>query len=182
MRPMRLLPLATFLWATAALAQSPQPAQPAVPPKPPCQDEASRQFDFWIGDWDVFLPNGKQAGTNRIATLFGGCVLHENWKTPRFEGQSFNRYDASRNVWHQTWVDSGGNLLLLEGRLEGGAMVMSDASLPGKRDADALNEIRWSRNEDGSVRQLWRASKDGGKTWTVAFDGRYVRSARPQPK
>ena len=49
-------------------------------------------------------------------------------------------------------------------------------------DALAMNEITWTRGADGTVRQLWRVTKDGGKTWTTAFDGKYVRSSRPQPK
>ncbi len=45
------------------------------------------------------------------------------------------------------------------------------------RDADGdeiLNRITWSPQGDGSVRQLWETSNDGGETWSVAFDGRYV--------
>jgi len=33
----------------------------------------------------------------------------------------------------------------------------------------------WSAG-DGSVRQLWELSNDAGATWTVLFDGRYVRA------
>ena len=163
-----------------ALAAGATLAAAQQPPKDPCAAPESRQFDFWIGDWDVTRPDGKLAGANRIAPVYG-CVLHESWKAGAFEGQSFNRYDASRGVWHQTWVDTGGNLLLIEGGLRGAAMVMSDATLPGKRDPQAVNEISWTPNADGSVRQLWRATRDGGKTWNVVFDGRYVRSTRPQP-
>jgi hypothetical protein len=159
-----------FLAAGCALAQTPPPA-----PAKPCVDAESHQFDFWIGDWDVFSPKGLLVGTNRIAPIYGGCVLHESWKATKVvEGQSFNRYDPDRAVWHQTWVDNGGSLLLLEGGMKGAEMVLADA---GK-----ANEVRWSKNPDGSVRQLWQSSKDGGKTWTTAFDGKYVRSSRPQPQ
>ncbi len=141
-----------------------------------------RQFDFWIGDWDVTGADGKVAGTNTIKPVMGGCVLHESWKAAGgFAGESFNTYDATRNVWHQTWVDTGGNLLVIEGRYENDAMTLSDIAQPGKKDPNAVNEIRWTKLSDGAVRQLWRTSTDGGKTWTVAFDGKYVRSSRPQP-
>ena len=155
---------------TAATAQTPAPPQPCAQPE-------TRQFDFWIGDWDVFLPDGKLAGTNRIAPIYG-CVLHESWKATKVEGQSFNRYDTERGVWHQTWVDSTGSLLLIEGGMKDGAMVMSDATTPGRKADAPVNEISWTRQADGSVRQLWRTSKDGGKTWATAFDGKYVRSNR----
>lgn len=159
---------------TTAAAQQPQPPDPCATPE-------ARQFDFWIGDWDVFVPSGKLAGTNRIERIYG-CVLHESWKSDRIEGQSFNRFDAERAVWHQTWVDNTGSLLLLEGGLRDGAMVLGDANVPGRKPGAVVNEVRWTRNDDGSVRQHWRTTKDGGKTWETAFDGKYVRSGRPQPR
>ena len=70
---------------------------------------------------------------------------------------------------------------MLEGRFESGAMTLSDKDLPGKADPQAINEIAWTTIAGGAVRQLWRASADGGKTWVVAFDGKYVRAAREQP-
>ena len=168
---LRGLPLAASALSLAAAAQTP----PA-----PCSAAQSGAFDFWIGDWDVFVPSGKLAGTNRIERIYG-CVLHESWKTDKMQGQSFNMFDADRGVWHQTWVDSTGSLLVIEGGVRDGAMTMSDATLPGKSDPKALNEITWTRQADGSVRQHWRVSADGGKTWTTSFDGKYVRSSRPQP-
>jgi hypothetical protein len=153
-----------------------------TPPAPdPCAAPQSHEFDFWVGDWDVFVPDGKLVGTNRIAPIYG-CVLHEYWKTPKMEGQSFNRFDPDRGVWHQTWVDSTGGILMIEGGIKDGAMVLSDRTLAGRKDPAVVNEITWIKLADGAVRQHWRMSKDGGKTWSTTFDGRYVRSSRPQPK
>lgn len=70
---------------------------------------------------------------------------------------------------------------MIEGGLRDGSMVMSDATVPGRKAGAAVNEIRWTRQADGLVRQLWRTSKDGGTTWDTAFDGKYVRSSRTQP-
>jgi len=156
------------------------PGQAASPPAP-CSSPQAHQFDFWIGDWDVFMPNGKLAGTNRIERIYG-CALHESWKSSSVEGQSFNVFDPDRGVWHQTWIDSTASLLVIEGGIRDGAMSLSDATLAGKKDAKQLNEITWTPNSDGSVRQHWRVSADGGKTWKTSFDGKYVRSSRPQPK
>ena len=152
-------------------AQAPRPA--------PCSAPEAHQFDFWIGDWDVFEA-GKLSGTNRIERLYG-CALHESWKSPELQGQSMNVFDAKRGVWHQTWIDSTSGLLVLEGAMKGPSLTMSDAMLPGRKDPARMNEITWTPNADGSVRQHWRTTKDGGKTWETAFDGKYVRSKRPQP-
>ncbi|MEO8102348.1 MAG: hypothetical protein ABI790_07470 [Betaproteobacteria bacterium] len=159
------------------------PAAPLTPPQVrPCSAAENRQFDFWIGDWDVTTPDGKTAGTNLIRPILGGCVLHESWKgRGNFVGESFNVYDARRKVWHQTWVDGTGGALLLDGMFANGAMTLTDRDMPGKPDRNAINEITWTTNADGSVRQHWRTSADGGKTWQTAFDGKYVRSGRPQP-
>ncbi len=175
----------TMLVASSAVATAQIPAAPApVPVKPrpvPCVAAEYRQFDFWIGDWDVFMPDGRLAGSNRIEPVLNGCVLHEHWLGGNLAGESFNAWDARRKHWHQTWVDAAGSVLLLEGRFDGSTMTLSDAAVPDKPDGRAINEIRWTPNADGSVRQHWRTSADGGQTWTSVFDGRYVRAARPQP-
>lgn len=156
-------------------------APASAPRNKPCTAAAHRQFDFWIGDWDVTDPAGKPVGTNLIKPILGGCVLHEGWVATggTFTGQSYNTFDASRDVWHQTWVDMSGTLLLLEGRIDNGMMVLSDKNVAGKKDPNAWNEISWTPHADGSVKQVWRTSADGGKTWKIAFDGRYVKSSRP---
>jgi hypothetical protein len=177
-----VLALLTSTGLSIANAQSTAQTAPAGQAKPPCRAPEHRQFDFWIGDWDVFAPDGKPAGTNLIKPVLGQCVLHEHWMGKGGPaGESFNAYDASRKVWHQTWVDAGGNVLMLDGRFEDGSMVLSDKTLPGKPNPDVVNEIAWTANADGSVRQHWRVSRDGGKSWTSLFDGKYVRAARPQP-
>ena len=92
----------------------------------PCSQPEQRQFDFWVGDWAVVRSdNGKYAGQNRIESVLGGCALHESWTgAGGVRGHSYNAYDASRGVWHQTWVDSTGDLLVLEGRFVDGKMVL----------------------------------------------------------
>ncbi len=140
----------------------------------PCDDPQHRAFDFWIGEWQVKTPDGKLAGVNRIEREYGGCVLHERYDTGRgYSGESLNIFDAGRRIWHQTWVDTGGTLLLLEGGIKAGTMV-----LEGQTTADGgqvtKHRITWTPNQDGSVRQLWESTDTTGQ-WITAFDGRYTR-------
>jgi hypothetical protein len=141
----------------------------------PCDASAHRAFDFWLGEWQVKTPNGKVAGNNRIEREYGGCVLHERYDTGRgYSGESLNIYDAGRGVWHQTWVDTGGTLLQLEGGLREGRMVLEGQT------ADAAGQvtrhrITWTPNADGTVRQFWE-STDAKGAWTTAFDGLYTRN------
>jgi len=147
---------------------------PAAPPAPACTDKPHHQFDFWIGDWQVTAA-GKPVGTNRIDALLDGCALLENWVgAGGVRGHSLNFYDPARGRWHQTWIDSTGSSLLLDGQFKDGKMVLSSAQ-PGQRAAD---RITWTPNADGSVRQLWEHTDDGGKSWSVAFDGLYRRAGK----
>ena len=88
---------------------------------------------------------------------------------------SANSGDASRKVWHQTWVDVGGLLLTLEGGLRDGAMALEGETQGA--NGPVRQRIMW-RVVDGDpdrVRQLWESSRDGGTTWQILFDGLYLR-------
>ncbi|HSC46689.1 MAG TPA: hypothetical protein VLG68_01240 [Gammaproteobacteria bacterium] len=141
-----------------------------------CNAASYREFDFWLGDWNVSSPDGRLVGHNRVQKSYNGCVLQENWTGVKGgTGSSFNIYDAPRKVWHQTWVDSMGSLLTLEGGVKDGRMVLSGEQV--QPDGKKLqNRITWTPQKDGSVRQLWESSSDGGKTWKVVFDGIYRKS------
>jgi hypothetical protein len=140
----------------------------------PCGAAEYRQFDFWAGDWEVRNPAGQLAGSNTITREYGGCVLVERWAGPTGvpAGTSQNFYHKGDGRWHQNWIDgqASGPLWLVGGLDEKGAMVMIDAD----RSANPLNRVTWTPNPDGTVRQHWEQSTDGGGTWATVFDGLYV--------
>jgi hypothetical protein len=140
----------------------------------PCGSEQHRAFDFWLGEWKVYAPGGKLAGTNSIKREYAGCVLHERYDNGRgYSGESLNTYDVGRQVWHQTWVDSSGLLLLLEGGMREGRMVL-EGQTTGADGAVTKHRITWTPNPDGTVRQFWESTDKDGK-WVIAFDGTYKR-------
>lgn len=167
-----LLTIALLCFALGA--QSVQPA--AAAPANTCAKPENRQFDFWVGDWRVVDPAGKPQGTNLVTLIQNRCVLQEHWQgTDGSAGTSFNLYDRSTKRWHQTWVDNSGGILLLNGGLVNGAMVMTQSRTlrPGSR---IIERIAWTKLGPNKVRQLWDRSSDGGKTWRVVFDGIYIRN------
>ena len=171
---MKSTPLLLLLLPLLAAAQPEAPEQPAAGP---CDAPEYRQFDFWVGDWNVSAGD-RDAGTNSIRRIHGGCALQENWQgagAGGISGSSFNIYDRATDTWHQTWVDASGTLLLLDGGLVDGNMVLS-GSRPAPNGAKALHRISWTPNEDGTVRQLWETSLDGGASWNVLFDGLYAKA------
>ncbi|MBI3843429.1 MAG: hypothetical protein HY292_02200 [Planctomycetes bacterium] len=153
---------------------------------PPCSTAEYRQFDFWLGDWNVY--SGDQlVGANIISSVQGQCALLENWTDATgHTGMSINFYDRSDRLWHQTWISQGGGALFLKGEFKDGKMVLVGDPIPGPNGVPVINRITWSALDGGRVRQLWDSSTDGGKTWAVAFDGTYVRkrddAASDKPK
>jgi hypothetical protein len=168
---MPLVAAAVSVACLPTLAQTPPAAKP-----PACGTAEHRQFDFWIGRWEVFTPDGKKAGDNIIEADAGGCVLVERWRSASgFAGISLNSWDGGAKLWRQHWVDSQGGLLRLAGRFESQRMLLAMAEPhPDKPGATRHQRIAWTPLSDGSVRQLWEMSDDGA-IWRTVFDGRYVR-------
>lgn len=155
----------------AGVAHSQQTQEKKDAPKP-CSSEETRQFDFWIGEWDVHAA-GKLAGKSSIQSILNGCTIYEQYDSVSgYSGKSFNVYDTRSGKWRQFWIDKTGLLLQLEGSYADGKMVLAGSSL--MQEEEVLNRITWAQNDDSSVRQHWEISKDGGKSWETAFDGRYT--------
>ena len=168
---MRYLLAALALTVTSTGAA---PAQTAPAGAPPCASAEHHQFDFWIGEWTVTTPDGKPAGHSRIEGVLGGCALLEHWSgTGGSDGKSLSLYVAADRQWNQTWIDSDGNRIVLTGGMDGARMVLKNAWTQNGKPM--RSELSWTPEANGSVRQVWRQSNDGGATWTTTFDGIYRR-------
>jgi len=175
---MRLLcRLLTLLAALAPLWTVPSSSLAAQGTMPPgCRAPSHREFDFWLGAWEVRTPQGAVAGTSRITSILGGCVIREEWSgVGGSVGESFNIVDASSKRWHQTWVDNQGVLAQFDGAVSpDGAMVM-EGPARGPAGEPARSRMSFTPLADGRVRQLWELSTDHRATWRTTFDGYYAR-------
>jgi hypothetical protein len=93
-----------------------------------CKAAPYHQFDFWLGNWDVYNGQNKLAGTNVVRSRLGGCVVEENWTGGTLgRGRSLNFYDAATRTWSEMWVSSGGcptGVIMYEGTFVDGSMMM----------------------------------------------------------
>jgi hypothetical protein len=143
----------------------------------PCEhDPEFRAFDFWVGNWNVTLPDGRTAGRNRITREQRGCVLVEHWDSASGgSGMSVNYLDKSDGRWVQIWNDPSGNQIAIRGGLTDKGMHLS-----GTIHYVATGETYpfrglWTPLEDGRVRQYFEQSGDDGETWQPWFEGFYAR-------
>ncbi|MCW2967004.1 MAG: tetratricopeptide repeat protein [Solirubrobacteraceae bacterium] len=157
-------------------------APPAGPPPHPCNGmPEARQFDFWIGQWDVtpwqvaHPTPAQQIGTNDVHPLLEHCVLLENWTAARGgQGKSFNYFDTNLRKWRQVWMADSGGALDYTGAFRDGAMRFVGWNLDAKGNR-LEQKLTFFAIAPDTVRQLFEQSPDGGKSWTPTFDARYVR-------
>ncbi len=141
-----------------------------------CGTDEHKGFDFWLGTWHVRGAKGNAAGTSRIDRGPGGCGILEFYGAT---GRSLSAWRLASREWIQTYVDHSGLTLRLKGSASPDTMQLTDdlrALIGSPTRVVIRSRFVWSRNRDGSVRQVWHFSQDGGITWNVNFDGTYART------
>lgn len=138
----------------------------------------NREFDFWLGEWNVFNKQNIQVGKSVITKIINGCAIQENWTSLRgnsnYVGQSINVYNDEKLKWEQYWFGSGGDIKYAgEGEYKDGAMRFKINDKDNKGPFTA-NFIFYNDGPD-KIRQFLERSYDGGKTWITIFEFTYNR-------
>jgi tetratricopeptide (TPR) repeat protein len=143
----------------------------------PCKYNSNyRKFDFWIGEWDVYVAGGKVA-TSTITNANGSCAIHEDYKTNgSYTGQSISFYDPAAKTWKQHWVGSSGDVMnFTDTKSDEGDMQYITERLTAAGTKVTTRMTYYYNKEDDTVRQQLEDSADHGDTWTVTFNGTYKR-------
>lgn len=149
-------------------------------PPSPCEAEAFRAFDFWLGDWAVYkFDTNEVVGENRISSLHDGCALLESWTgADGSTGTSLTYFDPVLGKWVQNWVSGsyGGYALALEGNPEtAGRMVLSGQGRFYARSTSRKMRITWESSGDNGLIQTFEGFDPSKDAWTVEFKAKYVR-------
>jgi hypothetical protein len=149
-------------------------AQKAV--RPCTASPQYRQFDFWIGEWEVQVNgSGQPAGSSSVQLILGDCIILENWTGARgMNGKSFNLYNSARQKWQQTWVNDRGIITEFVGEFKSDRMefLTEQAGPDGSKQRRRMTLFNLGPDR---VRQFSEMSTDEGKTWTVQYDLLYLR-------
>lgn len=140
----------------------------------------NRQFDFWIGEWDLtWAENGR--GRNVITKILDGKAILENFtslpqdESPALVGISVSVYNAQTEQWQQTWVDNQGSYLDFVGGMVGDKMILlRDAVIQGK---PVQQRMVWADIEPDSINWSWERSSDEGVTWQVVWAIEYRKKS-----
>lgn len=161
--------LAFILFVGApALAQEPAPTPPAR-----CEKSVYRQFDFWIGEWDVFNPTGEKVGESSITREEAGCLIVEHWRSAKGgQGQSYNFFDPSRGQWRQVWI-SAAEPTDYAGNLNANGEMVLEGDLQQAGGYSGRSRGTWTANADGSVRQRFETYDTASGSWAENFNGLY---------
>ncbi len=139
---LRALTVASLIFLTPAL----QAQTSAAAPTPPLSSPVTHDFDFWLGEWEVFsFGADKLIGTSRVEAVSGGRALLENWTAGGGQGtgKSLSCFDPHLGQWQQFWVGSDGDISLFKGGLADGKMILT-AEMPTRQGARQLMRGTWT--------------------------------------
>jgi hypothetical protein len=162
----------------AMAAAAPIVSHAAEPSLDPCDTPQHHQFDFWVGDWQVFdaKNNNQLVGFDHVEKHSHGCIVQQNlamltdlYRRPgvafRLAGISVNRFDGES--WLEMWADNQWGAIVLKGMPEGGkAMVLKSITPSRNRDL----RLVWEKHPDGSVRALQYVAPAGTEKWELYGD------------
>lgn len=164
-----------FASGLAALAM-PAMAGAQQSPPPACVEAVHDDFDFWVGEWNVYAPDdGPYQGHNSIVKTHGGCLITEHWSGASGSvGESMNFHDPLVGAWRQVWVSQSSFIDYTGGLNADGAMELTGEIHNFGNGIRAPFRGVWTLQEDGSVRQHFQQQSADGE-WSDWFVGIYVR-------
>lgn len=156
----------------------------------PCPTPEARQFDFWIGEWDVVNRNRQPESrrwyetgrsTDRVYTVVDGCGIVEHWRGNALGqfivGFSVRAWNPASSTWEMAllWPTSGrpawGGL---EGVFRHGrGSFLTDGVTP--EGDTVLTRFTFSDITPGTLRWQNGSSRDGGITWSSTWIMEFTR-------
>lgn len=150
----------------------------------PCREAAAREFDFWIGEWNVVnrqrRPDGTAWGvtgtaTDRVYPVAGGCGIVEHWRGNTAQGHVVGYSLRAWNPGHGAWdlvllwpaPEQPRFFTLRGGFRHGRGDFVRTFTDPAGNDVES--RFTFSDITSDSLRWNNGTSRDGGKTWATTW-------------
>lgn len=127
-----------------------------------CTGAAYRGYDFFLGSWVARHVGGPDFGVAVVSKVLGDCAVRVDWHGGKYDGTSYNMWVADEKRWQKSWFDDQGNTEIITGQAAPGLLVYEGTGRERQRE-------EWRRISQREVRQTYRISEDGGKTWKIGF-------------
>jgi hypothetical protein len=143
----------------------------------PCDTPQHHQFDFWVGDWQVFDAKTNQlVAFDHVEKHSHGCIVQQNLTMVtdlyrrqdvgyRMTGIGVNRFDGES--WLELWADNQWGAIVLRGMPAAGKAMVLTTIIPS-RNRDL--RLEWEKRPDGSVRALQYVAPTGSGKWELYGD------------
>jgi hypothetical protein len=154
-----------------------------------CQGEY-RQFDFWIGEWDILNRNRPEeearwydtgSATARVYPVVFGCGIVEHWRGQAYGefqvGLSFQAFNPQLGQWDMVllWPNTGQPRF---GELAGGFRLnRGEFYSRGLSETGDTTITRFTFSDIGSDALRWQdgLSTDGGRSWASGWIQEFSR-------
>ena len=149
--------------------------------EPDSRAPESKQFDFWLGEWDLTWPGEHQGeirhGSNKVRRALNGYVLHEQFDGGTaipLRGISLSTYNQQRQQWEQAWVDNEATYRNFAGGMRNREMVLEREG--ESSDGSPMRQRMVYKNISAdSFDWSWEQSKNNGETWMTIWPIHYSR-------
>ena len=187
-------PSALALVAALVLPCAAARAQVTLPDSPACPDARSRQFDFWLGEWDVNNRHRRPDSDDpiwyetglahtHVWPVVGGCGIVEHWDGAltfdRVIGFSVRTFDPVREMWELVLLWPSANrpvFATFEGQFRHGRGEF-DAGSVDAHDRPQTTRISFADIRPDAFRWDLSLSGDSGITWRTTWIMEFTRRA-----
>ncbi len=129
-------------------------------------------FDFVLGSWDFYAPDGNKIGEQVYTKREQGCLITEEMKfTTGHTGFGMSFVDPETGLWRQIWMSPMYYVDYSGGLDESGAMVLEGTAYPNNGGKSTPIRGVWSKQVDGSIKQEFLLFSEKTKTWDILFAG-----------
>jgi hypothetical protein len=161
------------------LALCPTSALAAVDSAPCSANSASRQLDYWLGNWTVTYPGASGSSTSKVHLSLDQCLFVESWDNGKGHiGENMFAYSPDDKSWYGMFADNQGHVhVFVDGKVASGSAEFNGPSR-GANGETVLNRVKIVGLAPDKVEQTWEKSTDKGGSWTTVFRGEYARRNR----
>ena len=148
----------------------------------PCTGPEHAALDYLLGDWRLVDAQGTAVGRSTFRSTAGGCALIEEHRDDAGrESHGLLYRDPASGEWHGAWVDPDGQVFRVAGEAGDGRAVLEGDSVSPQGSWRARMTFEQERDggraSDRGVALKLERSTDGGESWGVVAEGRYVPAA-----